>query len=401
MRLLHAADIHLGLTRYGHPTARGNSRIDDFALTLEHAVDAAIGGKADLLVLAGDTFDSRHERPEERAILVGALRRAWEAGIIGILLEGNHDGRRVVGDPYTSSLRWLGMMGEHDGLIVVTEPTQEALATHQGELIVLSALPYPHKRSLDRQILEERPDTSPGDRVVEAGRRLDRAIRVMAEQAREKGPYPSLFVGHLTVGGATTGTERSMRFEDDVAVSPDAFDGFDYAALGHIHRQQPIGARAWYAGSPNYIDFGEEGDPKGFLLVDVQMGKPPAVTKVGSGARPVVTLTATQRETGSRSQGTWLIEPGFDDVQGAIVRLRVLPVGPLPIGAAEKLRDKVLESGASYVKTEVVRKDAPTPRIQVEAELDPMEATRRYLASKGTSGADIEAAMRMAADLAQ
>jgi len=407
--LLHGADFHLGITRYGHPTARGtNSRLDDFAATLARFVDVGIDRKVDLLVLAGDTFDTRHERPEERQVLASALVRARAAGIPVVIVEGNHDGRRVVGDAESSSLRWLQTLtGSDEGLVVITKPGLVPVWAVRGKPIRIVGLPYPHKRSLDLVLA----DYAPGDRVVEAGRRLDYAIRSMAEEAHVDG-IPTLFVGHLTVGGATTGTERVMRFEDDVAIGSDALDGFDYAALGHLHKQQRVSDKAAYAGAPEYIDFGEEGDPKGFLLVTMEAGEKPEVHGVASGVRVAKTVMAAEvrphrtmivspevllSEEGGRK---WVLTSGLDDLAGAMVRLRVMPHGPVRSEGIAFLQSKVREAGASFVKTEVVKAEvAPTERPEVDRDLDPMEATRRHLGAKKVPPDQIEAAMAVAGQL--
>lgn len=49
------------------------------------------------------------------------------------------------------------------------------------------------------------------------------------------------------------------------------FDGFDYVALGHIHRCQQIGERpVWYSGSTLKYSFGECGQEKCALLVNLE-----------------------------------------------------------------------------------------------------------------------------------
>ena len=53
-------------------------------------------------------------------------------------------------------------------------------------------------------------------------------------------------------------------------VDASVFEGFDYVALGHIHKKQQIGQRpVYYAGAPLKYSFGEAGSIKGMLLVTV------------------------------------------------------------------------------------------------------------------------------------
>ena len=49
------------------------------------------------------------------------------------------------------------------------------------------------------------------------------------------------------------------------------FEGFDYVALGHIHKMQQIGERpVWYSGAPLKYSFGETTQTKGALLVSLE-----------------------------------------------------------------------------------------------------------------------------------
>src|SRR5213079_1851791 len=52
-----------------------------------------------------------------------------------------------------------------------------------------------------------------------------------------------------------------------------------YVALGHLHRAQPVPSpsKAWYAGSPLQLDFGETADEKCVLVVEAEPGKPARV----------------------------------------------------------------------------------------------------------------------------
>jgi exonuclease SbcD len=79
-------------------------------------------------------------------------------------------------------------------------------------------------------------------------------------------------VGHLfTRGGLTSDSER--RFVGTTGeVDSAVLDGFDYVALGHLHRPQRPAPRIHYAGSPLKYSFSEAGDVKGLLSVQVEKG---------------------------------------------------------------------------------------------------------------------------------
>jgi len=375
VRIAHSADWHIGLSRYGQVLPDGrNSRIVDFERTLERFVQSAITEGADLAIFAGDTFHTRREGPEERAAFARGLSRLARSHIPVIVGTGNHDGMSTVGDPSSHSLRWLQELAL-PGVQVVTEPGQSVLVrTQDGPTITV--LPYPHKRAFDVELAHLDPE----DRVIEAGRRLESAIALLADQAQKArgAGHPSIFVGHLTVAGSRTGSEATMKLGWDIAVSARAFDGFDYAALGHIHAAQQMD-KAVYPGSPEYIDFGDATQVKGWVIADVEVGQVPVVRRVPSGARQMVDYTAyAEGDTFSMYAPTPSVP-----LDGAMVRLIIeatkVPRSGDVAGLVKALRD----GGASFVKVDV-RIDRPDAvRVDADPDLDIIEATRRWLNANG------------------
>jgi exonuclease SbcD len=346
VRVLHGADLHLGLRRFGHPTRLGNSRIDDFAATLLRFADTAIE-RADIAVLVGDTFDDRMPTPPQLAVVSRAVARMRDARIPVVVVPGNHDGPEIIANPDTHTLGWMAAL-QMPGVWVPLVPEQRRIDTKAGPIDV-TAVPYPHRRSLDAELQAGDPELG----VLETARRLDSLLESLAPT---KGAAPTLFVGHMTATGSRLGSVRLMRSGWDVAANAEILARWDYAALGHIHYQQQVNARTWYAGSMEYIDFAETGQPKGWLLVTVDPGPgDPDVQPIRSGARPLGILDVAQAEDGT------LVDPSKPEwyTAGPIVRLRVLCSYRRPTaGELAQLRDAVLAKGASYVDTELVLEDA-------------------------------------------
>jgi exonuclease SbcD len=388
LRILHAADVHLGVRRYGTPVPPSgiNSRILDFAGTLGRAVKEA-NDKADLLVLAGDTFDNRRPGPEELAALTAALSVRQTPVVI---IPGNHDGMTTIGDPATHALNWMAA-ADLPGVYVLTGAGWHTIHATWGSLHVF-ALPYPHKRAFDSVLrdlpIDERPN--------EAARRLESAIATLA--VREPGGI-GIAVAHLSTLGAGLTETTSMRMGWDVAVRPETFDIFDATLLGHVHRQQQVAENAWYAGSPEYMDFGEVTQTKGFLLWEVEAGQKPVVTSIPSGARPMVRMAATC--TRERIHVINPDAPDLPDVAGAIVRLDVTGTErPNPADLAALVR-AVRDRGAAFVQTKVdVAGQVVRGEIRVDAEDDIIETLGRWLSTNGhpeepalTAGKELVAAL--------
>lgn len=348
VRVLHGADFHIGLTRYGSATGSGtSSRVEDFLATLTRFVDTAIEREADAVVFAGDTFNWRQQSPAVRSAFAHQLWRLRSR--LTIVLPGNHDGQTTVGDRDSHSLRYLHELR----LLNLEVPLQPLRAmtymTDAGPLNV-TAYPYPHKRALDAMY----PDLDPEERVLKAGELLEAHIADVAGQLPDDAPR--LFVGHLTVGGATVGSEQAMKMTWDVAITPHVLEAWDYAALGHIHRQQkvPGSTKAWYAGSPEYVDFGEVNDPKGFLLVEVERGKEPKVEVIPSGARRMVKLVMPEGE-----DGTYRFDLADIPGGGPIVLAEFHPRERPNLSAQAAIERALFEAGASFIRTVTVTPPKP------------------------------------------
>jgi exonuclease SbcD len=73
----------------------------------------------------------------------------------------------------------------------------------------------------------------------------------------------------LIVGSELSESDRSARVGFATAISKDVFAGFDYVALGHIHKPQIVAPHVRYCGAPMAYSFGsEETQEKGVVLLD-------------------------------------------------------------------------------------------------------------------------------------
>jgi exonuclease SbcD len=87
--------------------------------------------------------------------------------------------------------------------------------------------------------------------------------------ARPPGTRSIVLVHAFVVGGLAGGSERSIAVGGVESVSADIFAGFDYVALGHLHRPQVLSDRIRYSGSPLPYSFSEAAHEKGVWLVDL------------------------------------------------------------------------------------------------------------------------------------
>ena len=323
MRLLHCADLHFGLRRYGL------TQQDQDALAAR-LVEAAVGYRVDLVVLAGDSFHVKSPGPADLLSLIVLLRDLTAHGIEVILTPGNHDAALEVGNSRALTASWLS---ELQMPRVHAFPARE-MKDVAGLTVV--GLPYVHRRTMDS-----------------AG------LSTLIESLTPIGP--SVFVGHLSVAGSMLGSESMMRIGWDLTVPVEVFAGYTYAALGHIHHQQSLAPNVWYAGSPERHDFGEQDQTKGWLLVDIDTEV--RVQPLESGARRMLTFEVEQL-------------PEYD-LTDAVVRLRVDRL--LTARDRRIIEEVVTAGGARWCKIEVVRPPASTrARTKVDPATSVLDALRSW-----------------------
>lgn len=235
MKIFHAADIHLGRRRLD-----GRLPDSDFADAFEHIARAAIAGKADVFLLAGDLFDRPQVEPahlRQAQRVLGSLR---EARIPVVAIEGNHDKAFLHAEAPT----WLDYLAQ-DELLVLLRPRFDASGAilEEGRAwveiggVTFTGAGYlgaatPHKV---RQIVERLDATKTNVLLLHAG--------------------PDYFVGEG--GGFSSDDLRVIR------------EKVRYLALGHIHKPMLHGGWACNPGSPENCELREAlyADDRGYAIV--------------------------------------------------------------------------------------------------------------------------------------
>jgi exonuclease SbcD len=226
---------------------------------------------------------------------------------------------------------------------------------------------------------------------------LTQILQGLADEAEALGAgddtIPRLLTGHFTVEGAITGSERGVMLGRDVKISRGllADPVWDYVALGHIHKHQNLTeGRSGvppivYSGSLERIDFGEEGDPKGFCYVQLERHQT-QWEFVPVNARPMVTLRVDCRQD-PHPTPTVLKLLNKHDLTGAIVRLFVqLTPQSDAVFKDVVVREKLSEMGVFHLGT--LKRDIERPeRTRLSASPEGMtheQLLEQYLLTKST-----------------
>jgi exonuclease SbcD len=391
VRILHFADLHLGIDLYGTPDSRTglSSRVMDTLRALDAIIDRAIAEPVDIVLFAGDAFKNRDPNPTLQREFARRIVRLAAANIPIVLLVGNHDMPGVLTRAAATEIyEVLQIPGVH----VARDLELHTINTLSGDLQVLT-VPWVNRSTFagDERIRALADD----DQDKSISNAVEWTVRELVTDLDPA--LPAVLLGHLSLEGAQFGFERSIMLGKDVTLGRDALRAsqFDYVALGHIHKHQQHGSNppAVYAGSPERVDFGEEHEPKGFVLVEIlpsAAGRqtswrfeelPSRVFRTlridAPGDAPMATV---ERElTGRRT-----------DITGAIVRVFVnVDQGrEASVNVAEVRRLLTTMDPAFIARVSIESAAVSRARMEIAADeaLDPMRMLERWVEMKNYDG---------------
>ena len=274
IKILHLSDIHMG-SGFSHgrlnPDTGLNTRLEDFVNTLSRCIDRALAEPVDLVLFGGDAFPDATPPPFVQEKFASQFRRLVDAQIPTVLLVGNHDQHsQGQGGASLCIYRTLGV----PGFMVGDRLTTHYIQTRNGAVQVIT-LPW-----LTRSTLLARPETE-GLSLAEVNQLLIERLRVVMEgEIRRLDPnVPTVLLGHLMIDNACYGAERFLAVGKGFTIPLSLLirPCFDYVALGHVHRHQNLNASndppVIYPGSIERVDFSEEKEDKGYVMVELERGK--------------------------------------------------------------------------------------------------------------------------------
>ncbi|MCB1136500.1 MAG: exonuclease SbcCD subunit D C-terminal domain-containing protein [Chlamydiia bacterium] len=266
MRILHTADWHLGRTLFGR------KRYDEFKAFLDWLLQAIESEGIDVLLIAGDVFDTSTPSNRAQELYYDFLCRAASSRCKHIVvIGGNHDSPSFLDAP-KGLLRSLNVhvIGE-----ARRDPADEVLWLKAPDLIVCAV---PYLRDRDVRTAEA------GETLDEKAQKLLQGIKEHYSEARKAAEgldakAPIIAMGHLfTAGGQTIEGDgvRELYVGSLAHVGASIFNGFEYVALGHLHVPQKVGGEETvrYSGSPLPMGFGEAKQQKSVCIIDFGHSKP-------------------------------------------------------------------------------------------------------------------------------
>lgn len=385
VKVLHFADVHIGMENHGrtNPQTGLSSRVTDFLRRIDDMIDDARQREPDLVIFAGDAFKNRTPNPTYQREFAWRILDLAELCPV-VLLVGNHD--LPINTKKASTIEIYETL-RVPNVLVGRNNELHWIETKSGPIQV-ATIPYPVRARLLEDDTTSQQTITDLDSLLQE--RLELIIRDLAKQAAQH-DAPRILTGHFSVMGAIHSSEKQVMLGRDIAITLGnlADPTWDYIALGHIHKHQNLtkGQQGLppvvYSGSLERIDFGEEGDEKGYIWAEVERGQT-EWTFVAVNARPFITL---RFDVCHEPNPTTIVLHDLKSysVQEAIVRV-IIKTDPennalLNTYAIDKaLRD----AGASFVAS--IQRDVQQParmRLGPTPEgLAPPELLERYLESK-------------------
>ncbi|MCA9668091.1 MAG: exonuclease SbcCD subunit D, partial [Myxococcales bacterium] len=281
MRILHTSDWHVGkrLGRF--------DRMAEHRAALAEVRAVAERERVDLVIVAGDLFDRPMPPIEALDAVVEALLALAAPQRPVVAIAGNHDSPELfeVLAPLLAprGVHLVGSIRRPDAGGVL-----ELAAGEGGQRALVACLPFLR----EGRVVDFLDDVDSwygqyADKIA----RLCRAYNdELARRARDRDDAVTVLAAHFIVSGARLGGDGAPRGERQLHIG-EAYTATEssmppdvqYVALGHVHAPQPVpGAlvAAQYAGSLLELDFGEAGETKRVVIVEVEPGVPASTRSV-------------------------------------------------------------------------------------------------------------------------
>jgi exonuclease SbcD len=282
--------------------------------------------------------------------------------------------------------------------------TTHRIATRNGKVQVIT-LPW-----LTRSTLMTRQETE-GLSIAEVNQLLTQRLQVVLEgEIRRLDPdVPTILLAHLMADNATLGAERFLAVGKGFTLPLSLLTRpcFDYVALGHVHKHQNLNKSndppVIYPGSIERVDFSEEKEDKGYIMIELERGR------VNWEFCPLSVRTFRTIDVdlskADDPQAVLMKAIAKHDLQDAVVRLIYkLRSDQLDLIDSSSVHDALTSAHTYTIQPELVSQLARPriPELSASNSIDPIEALKTYLNNredlKEIAASMLEAAQNLLGD---
>lgn len=246
MKIIHTSDWHLGISLHNA------SLIEEQKSFINFLINVAKEQNIDAVMIAGDIFDNSVSSAEAISLYNDAVTELCnEIGIPVIISAGNHDG--------AARLASCSELLKKAGLHIFGKLSKEINAVELDNIHIY-ILPYFNTDEV-KALFPEVKISSYSDAMS--------CILSNIKQNFKPGKKNILMCHCFVSGSVLSESDRSAMVGGTSVVASEAFDGFDYVALGHLHKAQNRGYNARYSGSPLKYSFSEAEHKKSITILNI------------------------------------------------------------------------------------------------------------------------------------
>ncbi len=249
MKFFHISDIHLG------KKVNGYSMMDEQRYILGEILRMADEEKPDAVVIAGDIYDRTYPSPEAVALCDEFLFQLSSRSIAVLAISGNHDSPERV----AFGSRIFGRSGIHLSPVYDGHVEPVVLSDEYGS-VNFYMLPFIRPYDVRRYFPDEEIET------------YDDAVKKAVNDLGADFSVRNVLITHQFVSGAKNSDSEEVMVGGTNQVEVSAFAGFDYTALGHLHRPQHVKSEiVRYSGAPLKYSTSEANDTKSVTVAELRI----------------------------------------------------------------------------------------------------------------------------------
>jgi exonuclease SbcD len=249
MKIIHTSDWHLGISLHNASLA------EEQRYFIDYLINVVKEQKVDAVIIAGDVFDHSVSSAEAITLYNYAVTRLCnEIGVPVVIAAGNHDG--------AARLASCNELLKKAGLYIYGKLSNDIKAVEIGNL---SIYPIPYFNADEVKALY------PEEKISSYADAMEIVLKNI-KQSFKTGNKNILMCHCFVSGSVLSESDRTALVGGSSVVPSGIFDGFDYVAMGHLHKAQDRGYNIRYSGSPIKYSFSEASHSKTITMLEIEDG---------------------------------------------------------------------------------------------------------------------------------
>jgi exonuclease SbcD len=249
MKIIHTSDWHLGISLHNASLA------EEQRYFIDYLINVVKEQKVDAVIIAGDVFDHSVSSAEAITLYNYAVTRLCnEIGVPVVIAAGNHDG--------AARLASCNELLKKAGLYIYGKLSNDIKAVEIGNL---SIYPIPYFNTDEVKALY------PEEKISSYADAMEIVLKNIKQSFKTRNK--NILMCHCFVSGSVLSeSDRTALVGGSSVVPSGIFDGFDYVAMGHLHKAQDRGYNIRYSGSPIKYSFSEASHSKTITMLEIEDG---------------------------------------------------------------------------------------------------------------------------------